>query len=103
MEKYIVLIQIFGQDHKIVKFPHYHQSREHKQTKQQYETESIWTKEGVELFFDEEKYDYSSDNMPAVEAALKEDMSNYRTDPQGAAMAHNLMAIMQSMDAVKAC
>lgn len=59
------------------------------------------TREGVELFFDEENYDYSSDNMQAVEAALKEDMSNYRIDPQGAAMAHNLMAIMQSMDVMK--
>ncbi len=59
------------------------------------------TKEGVELFFDEENYDYSSDNMPAIEAALNEDMSNYKIDPQGAAMAHNLMAIMQSMDAMK--
>jgi len=56
------------------------------------------TKEGVALFFDEEKYDYSSDNMQAVEAALKEDMANYLVDPQGAAMAHNLMAIMVSMD-----
>ena len=64
-------------------------------------TKVFETKQGVELFFDEEKYDYSSDNMPAVEAALKEDISNYRTDPQGAAMAHNLMAIMQSMDIMK--
>lgn len=59
------------------------------------------TREGVALFFDEEKYDYSSDNMPAVEAALNEDMSNYKIDPQGASRAHNLMAIMQSMDAMK--
>lgn len=59
------------------------------------------TKEGVALFFDEEKYDYSSDNMSAVKAALKEDISNYKVDPQGAALAHNLIAIMQSMDAMK--
>ena len=59
------------------------------------------TKEGVALFFDEEKYNYLSDNMQAVEAALKEDISNYRIDPQGAAMAHNLMAIMQNMDAIR--
>ena len=59
------------------------------------------TREGVELFFDEEEYNYSSDNMQAVEAALKEDMSNYRIDPQEAAMAHNLMAVMQSMDVVR--
>lgn len=61
-------------------------------------TKVFETKEGVALFFDEEKYDYSSDNMQAVEAALKEDISNYRIDPEGAAMAHNLMAIMVSMD-----
>ena len=61
------------------------------------------TKQGVKLFFDEEKYDYSSDNMQAIEAALKEDMSNYKIDPQGAAMAHNLMAIMQNMDVMRAC
>jgi len=59
------------------------------------------TKEGVELFFDEENYDYSSDNMPAIEAALNEDMSNYKIDPQGAAMAYNLITIMQSMDVMK--
>jgi hypothetical protein len=64
-------------------------------------TKVFETKEGVALFFDEENYDYSSDNMTAIEAALKEDMSNYRIDPQGAAMAHNLMAIMQSMDVIK--
>jgi hypothetical protein len=64
-------------------------------------TKVFETKEGVALFFDEENYDYSSDNMPAIEAALKEDMSNYRIDPQGAAMAHNLMVIMQSMDAIR--
>ena len=61
-------------------------------------TKVFETKEGVALFFDEEKYDYSSDNMQAVETALKEDMSNYRIDPQGAAIAHNLMATMVSMD-----
>lgn len=64
-------------------------------------TKVFETKEGVELFFDEERYDYSSSNMQAIEAALNEDMSNYKTDPQGAAMAHNLMAIMQSMDVMK--
>ena len=64
-------------------------------------TKVFETCEGVELFFDEEKYNYSSDNMQAVEAALKEDISNYRIDPQGAAMAHNLMAIMQSMDVMR--
>jgi hypothetical protein len=61
-------------------------------------TKVFETKEGVELFFDEENYDYSSSNIQAIEVALKEDMSNYRIDPQGAAMAHNLMAIMVSMD-----
>lgn len=61
-------------------------------------TKVFETREGVALFFDEEKYDYSSDNMQAVEAALKEDLSNYRIDPQGAAIAHNLMTIMVSMD-----
>lgn len=66
-------------------------------------TKVFETREGVALFFDEENYDYSSDNMVAIEAALKEDMSNYRIDPQGAAMAHNLMVIMQSMDAMRAC
>ena len=64
-------------------------------------TKVFETKQGVALFFDEEKYDYSSNNMPAIEAALKEDISNYRIDPQGAAMAHNLMAIMHSMDVMK--
>jgi hypothetical protein len=64
-------------------------------------TKVFETREGIALFFDEENYDYSSDNMPAIEAALKEDMSNYRIDPQGAAMAHNLMVIMQSMDAIR--
>lgn len=64
-------------------------------------TKVFETREGVALFFDEENYDYSSDNMQAVEAALKEDISNYLVDPQGAAMAHNLMTIMQSMDAVR--
>lgn len=66
-------------------------------------TKVFETKQGVALFFDEEKYDYSSNNMPAIKAALKEDISNYRIDPQGAAMAHNLMAIMHSMDVMKAC
>lgn len=61
-------------------------------------TKVFETREGVALFFDEKNYDYSSSNIQAVEAALKKDMSNYRTDPQGAAMAHNLMAIMVSMD-----
>ena len=64
-------------------------------------TKVFETKQGVALFFDEENYDYSSDNMQAVEAALKEDISNYKVDPQGAAMAHNLMAIMQNLDAVR--
>ena len=64
-------------------------------------TKVFETRQGVALFFDEENYDYSSDNMSAIEAALKEDISNYKVDPQGAAMAHNLMAIMQSMDAVR--
>jgi len=59
------------------------------------------TKQGVKLFFDEEEYSYSSDNMPAIKAALKEDMSNYRIDPQAAIMAHNLMVIMHNMDAMK--
>ena len=61
-------------------------------------TKVFETREGVELFFDEDNYDYSSSNIVAVEAALKEDMSNYLVDPQGAAMAHNLMTIMVSMD-----
>lgn len=61
-------------------------------------TKVFETREGVELFFDEENYDYSSTNIIAVEAALKEDMSNYKVDPLGAAMAHNLMTIMVSMD-----
>jgi hypothetical protein len=61
-------------------------------------TKVFETREGVALFFDEENYDYSSNNMQAVEAALKEDISNYKVDPQGAAMAHNLMTIMVSMD-----
>ena len=64
-------------------------------------TKVFETKEGVALFFDEENYDYSSDNMQAVEEALKKDMSNYRIDPKGATMAHNLMAIMQSMDVMR--
>ena len=64
-------------------------------------TKVFETREGVELFFDEENYDYSSDNMQAVETALKEDISNYGIDPQGAAMAHNLMTIMQSMDVMR--
>jgi hypothetical protein len=64
-------------------------------------TKVFETKQGVALFFDEEEYSYSSDNMSAIEAALKEDMSNYRIDPQAAIMAHNLMTIMQSMDAFK--
>ena len=64
-------------------------------------TKVFETKQGVALFFDEENYDYSSDNMQAVEAALKEDISNYKVDPLGAAMAHNLMAIMQNMDAMR--
>jgi hypothetical protein len=64
-------------------------------------TKVFETKQGVALFFDEENYDYSSDNMSAIEAALKEDMSNYRIDPQAAIMAHNLMAIMQNMDVMK--
>ena len=37
-------------------------------------TKVFETREGVELFFDEENYDYSSSNIVAVEAALKEDM-----------------------------
>lgn len=61
-------------------------------------TKVFETREGVELFFDEENYNYSSSNIVAIEAALKEDISNYRIDPKGAAMAHNLMAIMVSMD-----
>ena len=61
-------------------------------------TKVFETREGVELFFDEENYDYSSSNIIAVEAALKEDMDNYKRDPVGAAMAHNLMTIMVSMD-----
>lgn len=61
-------------------------------------TKVFETKEGVELFFDEENYNYSSNNIEAIEAALKEDISNYKIDPGGAAMAHNLLAIMVNMD-----
>ena len=64
-------------------------------------TKVFETKQGVALFFDEEDYSYSSNNMSAVKAALKEDMSNYRIDPQAAIMAHNLMVIMRDMDAMK--
>jgi len=64
-------------------------------------TKVFETRQGVALFFDEENYDYSSDNMSAIEAALKEDISNYKVDPQGAAMAYNLMVIMQSMDTIR--
>ena len=61
-------------------------------------TKVFETSEGVELFFDEKNYSYSSSNITAVEAALKEDMDNYKRDPVGAAMAYNLMTIMVSMD-----
>ena len=64
-------------------------------------TKVFETKEGVELFFDEEKYDYSSSNIIAVEAALTEDCNNYAIDPIAAQAAFNLLSIMENMDRMK--
>jgi hypothetical protein len=56
------------------------------------------TKEGVVLYFNEEKYTYQSDNIEAVKNALNTDILNYQIDPEGAIMAHNLLIIMEDMD-----
>lgn len=56
------------------------------------------TKNGVKLFFDDERYDYRSENTQAVRDALKKDMVNFELDPISAVMAHNILQIMQSMD-----
>ena len=56
------------------------------------------TKEGVILYFDEDKYTYQSENIDAVKTALNEDILNYQIDPKGAAMAHNLLLIIEDMN-----
>lgn len=56
------------------------------------------TKNGVKLFFDDERYDYRSENTQAVREALKRDMANFELDPISAVMAHNILQIMQNMD-----
>lgn len=56
------------------------------------------TKNGVKLFFDEERYDYRSENTQEVRKALKKDMSDFEVDPIAAVLAHNILQIMQSMD-----
>jgi hypothetical protein len=56
------------------------------------------TKEGVVLYFDEDKYTYQSENIDAVKTALNIDILNYQIDPKGAAIAHNLLVIMEDMD-----
>lgn len=56
------------------------------------------TKEGVTLYFDADKYTYQSDDIDAVKTALNIDILNYQIDPKGAAMAHNLLVIMEDMD-----
>jgi hypothetical protein len=56
------------------------------------------TKEGIALYFDEDKYTYQSENIDAVKTALNIDILNYQIDPKGAAMAHNLLVIMEDMD-----
>lgn len=56
------------------------------------------TKSGIILFFDEERYDYRSENVQEVREALKKDMTNFELDPIAAVMAHNILQIMQSMD-----
>ena len=56
------------------------------------------TKEGIALYFDEETFTYHSENIDAVKTALNTDILNYQIDPKGAAMAHNLLVIMEDMD-----
>lgn len=64
-------------------------------------TKVFETRKGVALFFDEENCVFSSDNMPAVKAALKEDISNYKVDPLSASLAQNLMTTMENVDALR--
>ena len=56
------------------------------------------TKDGVDLIFDSESYSYETTDVVAVRKALNEDEANKDVDPQAAAAAHNLLAIMESMD-----
>lgn len=47
------------------------------------------TKNGVVLFFD--GTNYSSNNMPAVKAALREDIANVAVDPFAAKLAMSIL------------
>lgn len=58
----------------------------------------LTTKNGTDLFFDEDNYSYQTSNVQDVVNCLQEDIDNYKVDTAAAAMAHNILTIMQDMD-----
>lgn len=56
------------------------------------------TKNGTDLFFDEDNYSYQTNDVQDVVNCLQEDIDNHEVDTVAAAMAHNILTIMQDMD-----
>lgn len=55
------------------------------------------TKNGVELYYDDVNYEYTSTDMDAVMDALEEDVNN-ESDPEGVKMAASILNNMVMCD-----
>ena len=56
------------------------------------------TKNGTDLFFDEDNYSYQTNDVQDVVTCLQEDIDNYKVDINAAIMAHNILTIMRDID-----
>lgn len=56
------------------------------------------TKNGTDLFFDEDNYSYQTNDVQDVVNCLQEDIDNYKVDINAAIMAHNILSIMRDID-----
>lgn len=56
------------------------------------------TKNGTDLFFDEDNYSYQTNDVQDVVNCLQEDIDNYKVDINAAIMAHNILTIMRDID-----
>ena len=56
------------------------------------------TKNGTDLFFDEDNYNYQTNDVQDVVNCLQEDIDNYKVDINAAIMAHNILTIMRDID-----
>lgn len=56
------------------------------------------TKNGTDLFFDEDNYNYQTNDVQDVVNCLQEDIDNYKVDINAAIIAHNILTIMRDID-----